>query len=143
MLIWLFIEGVGVGTKICQLALCTTNLSIYATTSLSNKIHSPTSISVTYSLHTFSHQQCHHTFVAHSSILLQPLSSPYNSAHLIHQYPPIPPNYPHVNSKCSTSYPASLSHITHLSSIIILHLFFYSNKPAKPVLSLNCCLTTS
>ena len=71
---------------------------------------------------------------------------PYSPCTLFH----IPPastrrslsNYPHVTIKCSASSPAPLSHITHLSSIIILHLFLSSNNTAEPVLSLNSNLTT-
>ena len=112
-------RGGGERTKIRPLALHTTNPSFSATTSLSNtyafvhRCHH----SITYSFYTFSQQQCHHTFLAQSSIFLQ-LSSPYNSAHLIRQFPPIPLKFP-VTNKCSTSSPAPLSHTSHLQSFHI------------------------
>ena len=113
------------------------NKSFSATTSLSNNtfahlLHH----SVTYSLHTFSQQKYHHTILAHSSIFLQPLSNTYNSAHLIHQYPPSLSNSPLVNNKCST--------LTHRTPLIYnnLHLFLSSN-PAESVHSQNSSLTTS
>ena len=75
---------------------------------------------------------------------------PYSSSHFpapitlrtISAIPTYLSQIPVIN-KCSTSSPSPLPHITHLSSIIILHLFLTSNNPAEPVFSLKSSLTTS
>ena len=96
-------------------------------------IHSPTS-SITVSL-------TPSTPFPNSNVILPSLPTlPYSSSHS-----PAPTilltsssrtyqslsNSPHISNKCSTSSPTPLSHITHLSSIIILHHFLSSNNPAK------------
>ena len=131
--------GVGVGTKICPLALQNPSFSAITSDSIHNTFTHLFHHNVIYSLHTFSKQQYHLTLLAQSSIFLQPFSSPYNSFHLLctNRF------LSHVTNKCSTSSPSPLSHITHLSSIIISHLFLSSNNPAELVFSLNSSLTTS
>ena len=130
------------GTEIRLLALHTTNPSFSANTFLSNIIHSPTSSqchSVTPfpnsnatlpSLHTLQYSSSH---FPGPTILLTSSASTHQSLS----------NSPHVTNKYSTSSPVPLSHITNLSSIIILHLFLSPNNPAEPVLSVNSSLTTS
>ena len=50
---------------------------------------------------------------------------------------------PQPTRKWATSSPTLLSHITHLSSLTILHLFLSSNNPAESVRSLNSNFTLS
>ena len=47
---------------------------------------------------------------------------PFCWSHLLSTYRSLS-NSPHITNKCSTYSPAPQSHITHFSSLIILHLF--------------------
>ena len=131
----LFIEGGGGGDQ---------NLSI-------SSPFLPSQPPLPYPIHnTFTHllHQCHLFPPYLFPTAMQPYppctlpysSSHYNSPHLIHHTHRSLSNYPQVTIKCSTSFPAPLSHITPR---IYTHFTFLlsSNNPAEPVLSLNNSLT--